>query len=137
MILNPAWKGRRYAVLGLARSGKATVEALLASGAEVLAWDDRAEAREPFAGRAALAENMTRHRGARARHAEVVAGVARHLATTGRVVFTELAMRTARDKELSMPRLILPSVQVNMRAGNLPPPADNGTRYLKLPLDAL
>ncbi|OLF73033.1 MBL fold metallo-hydrolase [Maricaulis sp. W15] len=48
-----------------------------------------------------------------------------------------VAMRTARDKELSMPRLILPSVQVNMRAGNLPPPADNGTRYLKLPLDAL
>ena len=58
MILNPAWKGRRYAVLGLARSGKATVEALLASGAEVLAWDDRAEAREPFAGRAALADPL-------------------------------------------------------------------------------
>ena len=58
MILNPAWKGRRYAVLGLARSGKATVEALLASGADVLAWDDRAEAREPFAGRAALADPL-------------------------------------------------------------------------------
>ena len=58
MIVNPAWKGRRYAVLGLARSGKATIEALLASGAEVLAWDDRAEAREPFAGRAALADPL-------------------------------------------------------------------------------
>ncbi|MEQ8602908.1 MAG: MBL fold metallo-hydrolase [Marivibrio sp.] len=46
-------------------------------------------------------------------------------------------MRTARDKELSMPVLILPSVQVNMRAGELPPPEDNGVRYLKIPLDAL
>ncbi|TVR95601.1 MAG: MBL fold metallo-hydrolase [Rhodospirillales bacterium] len=44
-------------------------------------------------------------------------------------------MRTERDKTLAMPRLILPSVQVNMRAGALPPPEDNGTRYLKLPLD--
>ena len=44
-------------------------------------------------------------------------------------------MRTARDKKLSMPRLILPSVQVNMRAGDLPPAEDNGVRYLKLPID--
>lgn len=47
-----------------------------------------------------------------------------------------VAMRTARDKTLSMPRLILPSVQVNMRAGDLPPPDANGVRYLKLPLNA-
>jgi glyoxylase-like metal-dependent hydrolase (beta-lactamase superfamily II) len=46
-------------------------------------------------------------------------------------------MRTARDKTLSMPRLILPSVQVNMRAGEFPPPDTNGVRYLKLPLNAL
>lgn len=46
-------------------------------------------------------------------------------------------MRTARDKTLQMPVLILPSVQVNMRAGELPPPEDNGIRYLKIPLDAL
>lgn len=45
-------------------------------------------------------------------------------------------MRTARDKTLSMPKLILPSVQVNMRAGELPPPDKNGVRYLKLPLNA-
>lgn len=45
-------------------------------------------------------------------------------------------MRTERDTQLSMPVLILPSVQVNMRAGDLPPPEDNGTRYLKIPLDA-
>ena len=46
-------------------------------------------------------------------------------------------MRSERDKKLEMPVLILPSVQVNMRAGELPPPEDNGTRYLKIPLDAL
>ena len=48
-----------------------------------------------------------------------------------------VVMRTARDATLSMPRLILPSVQVNMRAGDLPPPEENGLRYLKLPLNAL
>jgi glyoxylase-like metal-dependent hydrolase (beta-lactamase superfamily II) len=48
-----------------------------------------------------------------------------------------VTMRTARDKTLSMPKLILPSVQVNMRAGELPPPDVNGVRYLKLPIDAL
>lgn len=46
-------------------------------------------------------------------------------------------MRTERDASLDMPRLILPSVQINMRAGHLPPPAPNGVRYLKLPLDAV
>ncbi len=46
-------------------------------------------------------------------------------------------MRTERDAQLSMPVLILPSVQVNMRAGDLPPAEDNGTRYLKIPLDRL
>lgn len=48
-----------------------------------------------------------------------------------------VAMRTARDVTLSMPTLILPSVQVNMRAGELPPAEDNGVRYLKIPLNAL
>jgi glyoxylase-like metal-dependent hydrolase (beta-lactamase superfamily II) len=47
------------------------------------------------------------------------------------------AMRTARDKTLGMPRLILPSVQVNMRAGQMPPAEDDGKRYLKIPLDTL
>lgn len=46
-------------------------------------------------------------------------------------------MRSERDATLDMPRLILPSVQVNMRAGDLPPAEDNGTRYLKIPLNAL
>lgn len=48
-----------------------------------------------------------------------------------------VAMRTARDRTLAMPRLLLPSLQVNIRAGRLPAPEDNGTRYLWLPLDAL
>jgi glyoxylase-like metal-dependent hydrolase (beta-lactamase superfamily II) len=46
-------------------------------------------------------------------------------------------MRTARDKLLGMPRLILPSVQFNMRGGNPPPPEGNGRTYLKIPLNAL
>jgi glyoxylase-like metal-dependent hydrolase (beta-lactamase superfamily II) len=46
-------------------------------------------------------------------------------------------MRTERDKTLDMPRLILPSVQVNMRAGHLPPEEDNGVRYLKVPLNGV
>lgn len=45
--------------------------------------------------------------------------------------------RETRDATLPMPRLILPSLQVNMRAGNLPDPEANGVRYLKLPLDLL
>ena len=45
--------------------------------------------------------------------------------------------RTERDKTLEMPVLILPSVQVNMRAGQLPPAEANGTSYLKIPVDAL
>jgi glyoxylase-like metal-dependent hydrolase (beta-lactamase superfamily II) len=48
-----------------------------------------------------------------------------------------VAMRTERDATLSMPKLILPALQVNMRAGHLPPAEDNGVRYLKLPLDLL
>lgn len=48
-----------------------------------------------------------------------------------------VAMREARDATLGMPQLILPSVQVNMRGGQLPPPEDNGVRYLKLPLNLL
>ena len=44
-------------------------------------------------------------------------------------------MRTERDATLNMPRLILPSVQINMRAGHLPQPENNGQRYLKLPLN--
>ena len=48
-----------------------------------------------------------------------------------------VAMREARDQTLGMPRLILPSIQVNIRAGHLPEPEANGVSYLKLPLNLL
>lgn len=48
-----------------------------------------------------------------------------------------VAMRTKRDATLEMPTLILPSVQINIRAGELPPKEDNGVAYLKIPLNAL
>jgi glyoxylase-like metal-dependent hydrolase (beta-lactamase superfamily II) len=50
---------------------------------------------------------------------------------------TFVAMRRSRDATLGMPTLIFPSVQVNMRAGLMPPAEDNGTRYLKIPLNVL
>lgn len=48
-----------------------------------------------------------------------------------------IALREARDATLSMPKLILPSLQINMRAGQKPEPEDNGVSYLKLPLNLL
>jgi len=48
-----------------------------------------------------------------------------------------VAMRQARDATLPMPALILPALQVNLRAGALPPPSDNGVRYLRIPLDRI
>ena len=56
----------------------------------------------------------------------------------GRVSRDEfIAMREGRDAELGMPKLILPSIQVNVRAGQLPEPESNHVRYLKIPLDTL
>ena len=48
-----------------------------------------------------------------------------------------VAMREGRDAELGMPKLILPSIQVNVRAGQLPEAEANGVRYLKIPLDTV
>lgn len=48
-----------------------------------------------------------------------------------------VAMRNARDASLAMPRLIIPSLQINMRAGQMPKAADNGRVYLKVPLNGL
>lgn len=48
-----------------------------------------------------------------------------------------VAMRNARDAGLEMPTLLLPAVQVNVRAGNLPAPEDNGVTYLKIPINKL
>ncbi|WP_379547781.1 UDP-N-acetylmuramoyl-L-alanine--D-glutamate ligase [Qipengyuania sp. DSG2-2] len=59
MITSPAFSGKRYAILGLARSGMAAAEALLASGAHVTAWDRQEEPREALAGRAEIADPLT------------------------------------------------------------------------------
>src|SRR5690606_8040893 len=58
MIVSPAFAGKRYAVLGLARSGMAAAETLLASGAEITAWDRQEEPRGKLAGRAAIADPL-------------------------------------------------------------------------------
>jgi UDP-N-acetylmuramoylalanine--D-glutamate ligase len=59
VIVSPAFAGKRYAVLGLARSGMAAVETLLASGAHVMAWDNREEPRQALSGRVELADPAT------------------------------------------------------------------------------
>jgi UDP-N-acetylmuramoylalanine--D-glutamate ligase len=59
MIVSPAFSGKRYAVLGLARSGLASVEALVASGAHVTAWDNREEARGAVADKAEIADPLS------------------------------------------------------------------------------
>jgi len=55
----------------------------------------------------------------------------------GKDVEAYVAMREARDKALAMPTLILPSIQVNIRGGHMPPAEENGTIYLKVPLNRL
>ena len=59
MITSHTFRGKRYAVLGLARSGLATVEALVASGAEVVAWDSNADARAKLGAGVSLADPLT------------------------------------------------------------------------------
>ena len=46
-------------------------------------------------------------------------------------------MREARDKTLELPKLIIPSIQVNIRGGNLPEPDETGKRHLKVPINEL
>ena len=48
-----------------------------------------------------------------------------------------VALREARDKTLAMPKLIVPAIQVNMRAGHLPEPDQSGKRFLKVPLNGM
>ena len=55
----------------------------------------------------------------------------------GRPIEEFVSMRTTRDAKLGMPKLILPSIQTNMRAGHLPEPDDNGKRYFKVPINEL
>lgn len=60
----------------------------------------------------------------------------KHLTETGSEE-AFVRMRQPRDRELPMPKLILPSLQVNIRGARLPEPEANGKRYLKIPLNAL
>ena len=55
----------------------------------------------------------------------------------GRLMEEFVTMRTARDGKLGMPRLILPSIQTNMRAGQMPEPEDDGKSYFKVPINTL
>ncbi len=86
-----------------------------------LCHDYKAPGRDEFAWETTVAEQ-------RAANRHVRDGVSRE---------DFIAAREARDAELDMPALILPSIQVNIRAGQLPPADDNGIRYLKIPLDAM
>jgi glyoxylase-like metal-dependent hydrolase (beta-lactamase superfamily II) len=81
--------------------------------------DYKAEGRDHFAWESSIAEQ-------KAKNIHIHAGVSED---------EFVKMREARDKTLGMPKLILPAVQVNMRAGAFPPPEDNGVVYLKLPAD--
>ena len=82
--------------------------------------DYKAPGREEFAWETTVAEEKARNV---------------HLAGKSRAEF--VAMRQARDATLAMPRLIVPSLQVNMRAGQMPEPEDNGVSYLKVPVNGL
>ena len=83
-----------------------------------LCHDYKAPGRDHFAWETTVAEQL-------AHNIHVHAGVSEDEFT---------AMREARDATLSAPQLLLPSIQVNIRAGRLPPPEDNGVSYLKIPL---
>jgi len=83
--------------------------------------DYKAPGREEFAWETTVAEE-------REANVNIHAGVTRE---------KFVAFRTERDATLGMPKLILPSIQVNIRAGQFPPPEDNNTSYLKIPLNRL
>lgn len=83
--------------------------------------DYKAPGRESFAWETTVGEQ-------RARNVHVGAG---------RSLDDFVALREKRDATLAMPRLIIPSLQINMRAGQMPEPEENGTRYLKVPLNGL
>ena len=85
----------------------------------VTAHDYKAPGRENFAWESTIGEQKARN---------VHVG-------NGQDMATFVQMREERDAKLGMPRLILPSVQVNMRGGEMPPAEENGQRYLKIPVN--
>jgi len=101
-----------------------SIRKLLALPPETTLWlchDYKAPGRTEYVWRTTVAEQRTRN-------VHVHDGI-------GEADF--VAMRTARDKTLAMPVLILPSLHVNIRAGRMPPPEDDGNIYLKLPVNRL
>lgn len=109
---------------GDARTLYRSIKRILSLPAETrlfMCHDYKAPGREHYAWETTVAEQ-------RARNPHVKDGVAED---------DFVAMRTAKDKTLQMPVLILPSIQVNVRAGRLPEPENNGVSYLKIPLDRL
>ena len=78
-----------------------------------------------------------RARAALGEHGRAAAGARTSTSTKAKTEEEFVALREARDRELPMPKLILHSLQVNIRGGRLPEPESNGKRYLKIPLDAL
>ena len=62
---------------------------------------------------------------------------AHNIHTTGKTRAEFVALRTARDATLDMPKLIIPALQVNMRGGDLPAPDEDGKRFLKVPINGL
>ncbi len=83
--------------------------------------DYKAPGRDTFAWETTVAEQKTRN---------VHVG-------TGKTEVDFIKMRTERDAQLGMPKLIVPAIQVNMRAGQMPEPEENGQVYLKVPVNAL
>ena len=109
---------------GDARTLYRSIKTLLSLPPETVLWmchDYKAPGRDNYAWKTTVAEE-------RAKNVHVHDGVSED---------EFVAMREARDKTLSMPTLILPSVQVNMRAGHFPPPDSDGNVYLKLPVNRL
>ena len=101
-----------------------SIKRLLALPPQTTLWmchDYKAPGRDTYAWRTTVADE-------RARNVHVHEGVTED---------AFVAMRNARDKTLALPVLILPSVQVNIRAGHMPPPEDDGNTYLKLPVNKL
>jgi glyoxylase-like metal-dependent hydrolase (beta-lactamase superfamily II) len=101
-----------------------SIQRILALPAKTTVWmchDYKAPGRDTYAWRSTVGEE-------RARNVHVHEGISEH---------EFVAMRMARDRTLELPVLILPSVQVNIRAGNMPPVEADGNVYLKLPVNRL
>lgn len=86
-----------------------------------VAHDYKAPGREEFAWETTVAEE-------KARNIHIGGGTSKE---------SFVKMRTERDATLDMPKLIIPSLQVNMRAGQMPPPEDDGKTYLKIPVNGI